>query len=165
MSVITQKVQDAINDQIQKELYSAYLYLSMSAHFEAQALTGFAAWMRVQAKEEVSHGMKLFTYLVDRGGRVRLGGVQAPPTDFGSPLSIFQQAYGHEQEVTASIHALYALAVEEADFATQSMLTWFVNEQVEEEKTASEIVAELEMIGESRGSLFYIDRHMGKRAG
>ena len=165
MSVVTQKVQDAINDQIRKELYSAYLYLSMSAHFEAQALSGFASWMRAQAKEEVAHGMKLFGYLHDRGGRVLLQGIQAPPADFGTALSIFQQAYAHEQEVTASIHALYALAAQESDYATQSMLMWFVNEQVEEEKTASEIVAQLEMVGESRTSLLYLDKQLGKRAG
>ena len=165
MSVITQKVQDAINDQIRKEFYSAYLYLAMSAHFEAQSLTGFAAWMRVQAKEEVGHGMKFFTYLNDRGGRVTLQGIQTPPADFGTPLSIFQQAYAHEQEVTASIHALYALATEEGDYATQTMLTWFISEQVEEEKTASELVAQLEMVGESRTTLLYLDKQLGKREG
>ncbi len=165
MAVVNQKVQDAINDQIGKELYSAYLYLAMSAHLEAQSLPGFAAWMRVQAKEETSHAMKLFTYLNDRGGRVILQGIPTPPVEYGTPLSIFQQAYGHEQEVTASIHALYALAGQENDYATQAMLTWFVNEQVEEEKTASEIVAQLEMVGESRGSLLYLDKQLGKREG
>jgi ferritin len=163
MSVVSQKMQDAINDQIRKEFYSAYLYLSMSAHFEAETLKGFAAWMRVQAKEEVGHGMKLLTYMHDRGGRVLLQGLDAPPADFGNPLAIFQQAYAHEQEVTKSIHALYALAVEEHDYATQSALIWFVNEQVEEENTAAEIVAQLEMAGESRSTLLYLDRQFGKR--
>lgn len=165
MSVLSPKVQDAINDQIRKELYSAYLYLSMSAHFEAQALKGFASWMRAQAKEEVGHGMKLLTYMHDRGGRVLLQGIQAPPADFGTPLSIFQQAYAHEQEVTASIHALYALAVEENDYATQSALIWFVNEQVEEENTASEIVAQLEMVGDNRATLLIMDRQLAGRQG
>ncbi len=165
MATIPQKIQDAINDQIHHELYSAYLYLSMSAHFEAVSLPGFASWMRVQAKEELGHGMKLFSYLNDRGGRVLLQALPAPPTEFGAPLSIFQQAYAHEQEVTASIHRIYGLAAEENDYATQSALTWFVNEQVEEEKTASEIVAQLEMVGDSRTTLLIMDRQLAARQG
>jgi ferritin len=165
MSVIPQKVQDAINEQIKNELYSAYIYLAMSAHFESESLTGFASWMRLQAREEVTHGMKLFDYLTDRGGKVVLQAIQAPPTELGTPLAIFKAAYQHEQEVTAMIHRLYALAVEENDYATQVMLNWFVNEQVEEEKNASEIVAKLEMIGEGRPSLLMLDHRLGKRGG
>lgn len=166
MSTIAQKVQDAINEQIKNELYSAYLYLAMSAHFEAQSLTGFASWMRVQAREEVTHGLKLFDYLNDRGGRVELKAIGAPPSSFESPVAIFRQAYAHEQDVTASIHRLYSLAAQEGDYPTQVALTWFVNEQVEEERTAAEIVAQLEMVGDNRSALLLMDRELGgRRAG
>ncbi len=163
MSAIGGKVQDAINEQIKNELYSAYLYLAMAAHFEAESLGGLASWMRVQAREEVTHGMKLFDYLNDRGGRVELKAIAAPPATFESPLAMFKQAYAHEQEVTASIHALYALAARENDVATQAALTWFVNEQVEEEKTAADIVARLEMVGEHRSALLMLDHALGHR--
>jgi len=163
MSTIGGKVQDAINEQVKKELYSAYLYLAMSAHFEEQALGGFASWMRAQAGEEVTHGMKLFSYLNDRGGHVELKAIAAPPTSFESPLAIFRQAYAHEQEVTASIDALYGLATQERDYATQAALTWFVTEQVEEEKTAAEIVAQLEMVGDNRSALLVLDRALAAR--
>ncbi len=166
MSTIPQKVQGAINDQIKNELYSAYLYLAMSAHFESQSLVGFASWMRVQAREEVTHGMKLFEYLNDRGGRVELQAIPAPPSAFESPLAIFRQSYQHEQEVTASIHRLYALAAQENDYPTQVALTWFVNEQVEEEKTAADIVAQLEMVADNRTALLLLDRELaGRKAG
>jgi ferritin len=163
MSVIPQKVQDAINEQIKNELYSAYIYLAMSAHFESESLTGFASWMRVQAREEVTHGMKLFDYLTDRGGTVALKAIQAPPSKFDSPLGIFQTALKHEQEVTAMIHGLYALAAQENDYPTQVALNWFVTEQVEEEKTAAEIVAQLEMVADNRTALLLLDREMAGR--
>lgn len=165
MSTIPQNVQDAINEQIRNELFSAYLYLSMSAHFEGESLPGFARWMRVQAREEVSHGMKLFDYLADRGGRIVLGALEAPPTTFDSPLAIFRQSYAHEQKVTAMIHALYALAAGEKDYASQLALNWFVTEQVEEEKTASDIAARLEMVGDNRVALLMLDRELGARGG
>ena len=164
MSTIGGKVRDAINEQIKNELYSAYLYLAMSAHFESQSLAGFASWMRVQAREEVTHGMKLFDYLNDRGGRVELQAIGAPPTSFESPLAIFRAAYQHEQEVTASIHRLYALAAQENDYPTQTALTWFVNEQVEEEQSATLVVEQLKMIEERASGLLFLDRHLGKRA-
>ena len=165
MSTIPQKVQAAINEQIKNELYSAYLYLAMSAHFEEQSLGGLGSWMRIQAREEVTHGMKLFDYLNDRGGRVELQAIAAPPATFESALAIFRAAYQHEQEVTASIHRLYALAVAENDYPTQAALTWFVNEQVEEEKTAADIVSRLEMVGENRSALLMLDHALGKRGG
>ncbi len=165
MSTIPQKVQDAINEQIRNELDSAYLYLAMSAHFEAEALTGFAHWMRVQAREEVTHGMKLFDYLAERGGKVTLGALGAPPSAFDSPLAIFRQAYAHEQKITSLIHALYTLATDEKDYATQLALGWFVNEQVEEEKTASDIAARLELVGDNRVALLMLDRELGARGG
>lgn len=165
MSIISQTVQDAINEQVKNELHSAYLYLAMSAHFEHDALTGFASWMRLQAREEVTHAMKLYDYLNDRGGKVQLQAIPAPPPELGTPLQIFREAYEHEQKITALIHKLYVLAGEQNDYPTQIMLNWFIEEQVEEEKNASEIVAKLELLGESRASLLVLDHHLGKRGG
>lgn len=156
-------MEKAINDQIQKELYSAYVYLSMAAYFEANNLTGAASWMRLQHQEEQLHAMKFFDFINDRGGRVLLQAVQQPPTDFASPLAVFEAALAHEQMVSKSIHDLYALAIGENDYPTQAMLQWFINEQVEEEKNASAIVAQLKMIGDSPAGLFMIDQQLGAR--
>lgn len=156
-------MEKAINDQIQKELYSAYVYLSMAAYFEANNLTGAASWMRLQHQEEQVHAMKFFDFINDRGGRVVLQAIQQPPTDFASPLAVFEGALAHEQMVSKSIHDLYALAVKENDYPTQAMLQWFINEQVEEEKNASAIVAQLRMIGDSPAALFMIDQQLGAR--
>ncbi len=163
MSSIPQNVQAALNDQVRNEFHSAYLYLAMSAHFEAQALGGFASWMRVQAREEMGHGLKLFDYLADRGGAIQLQGIEAPPPAFESALAVFRQAYAHEQKITAAIHALYALAAQEKDYATQLALEWFITEQVEEEKTASDIVAKLELLGDNKVALLRLDHELGKR--
>lgn len=156
-------MEKAINDQIQKELYSAYVYLSMAAYFETNNLTGAASWMRLQHQEEQVHAMKFFDFINDRGGRVVLQAIQQPPTDFASPLAVFEAALAHEQKVSKSIHDLYALAVKENDYPTQAMLQWFINEQVEEEKNASAIVAQLRMIGDSPAALFMIDQQLGAR--
>jgi ferritin len=161
--MLSKTLQDAINDQIQKEFYSAYLYLAMSAYCEGSNLPGGAAWMRVQAREETEHGLKLFDYVNDRGGRVTLRPIGQPPAEFASLLEVFQQSLAHEREVTKSINALYALAAKESDYATQAMLQWFVTEQVEEEKTASQVVEQLRLIGESKPSLIMLDHHLGKR--
>lgn len=156
-------MEKAINDQIQKELYSAYVYLSMAAYFEANNLTGAASWMRLQHQEEQLHAMKFFDFIHDRGGRVVLQAIQQPPTDFASPLAVFEAALAHEQKVSKSIHDLYALAIGENDYPTQAMLQWFINEQVEEERNASAIVAQLKMIGDSPAGLFMIDQQLGAR--
>lgn len=161
--MFNKKLQDAINDQIKHELYSAYLYLSMSAHFEAVNLPGFARWMRLQSQEESSHAMKLFDFIHERGGRVVLQAIAQPPGDFKSPLDVFQQALEHEQKVTGMIHRLYELAGKENDYATQVMLQWFITEQVEEEKTAGDIVEQLKMIGEQPAGVFMLDRQLGAR--
>ena len=158
-------VQQALNDQVQKELHSAYIYLSMAAYFEAENLPGAAHWMRHQAEEEQEHAMKIFDFLNDRGGRVALQAIGAPPATFASPLAVFEAAYAHEQKVTQSIHDLYALAVQEGDYPTQVMLQWFIDEQVEEEKNASAIVAQLHMVGDSPAALFMIDRQLAARSG
>lgn len=158
-------VQQALNDQVQKELHSAYIYLSMAAYFEAENLAGAASWMRQQASEEQAHAMKIFDFIIDRGGRAALQAIDAPPADFASPLAVFQASYAHEQKVTKSIHDLYALAVKEGDYPTQVMLQWFIDEQVEEEKNASAIMAQLQMVGDSPAALLMIDRQLAARSG
>ncbi len=161
--MFSQKIQDAIADQINAELYSAYVYLSMSAYFQAQNLPGFAHWMRLQYQEETMHALKLFDYASDRGGQVTLKAVAAPPSGFGSPLEIFEKALAHEQKVTGLIHSLYKLAVEEEDYPTQVLLQWYITEQVEEEKNASESVANLQRVGDFGPGLLLLDREMGNR--
>jgi ferritin len=163
MAMISQGVQDAINEQVNRELFSAYAYLSMSAYFENANLPGMAAWMRAQAQEEVAHGMKLFDFINDRGGRVMLKPIDGPPTEFKSPLEVFEQALKHEQAVTGMIHRLYETAEKANDFATQVALQWFITEQVEEEKSADLIVEQLKMIGNDRSMLLILDRDLGSR--
>ncbi len=153
----------AINQQIKDELYSAYLYLAMSAQFEADSLTGMAHWTRLQANEETEHAMKLYDFINERGGRVELLAIEKPPKEFGTPLQTFREVLAHEKKVTALIHNLYEIALKEKDYASQVMLQWFINEQVEEESNASLIVDKLEMAGESKGSLMNLDHHIGKR--
>jgi ferritin len=161
--MISQALQEAINQQITHELYSAHLYLSMSAYFACNTFPGMAKWMRVQAAEETTHALKFFDYVNDRSGRVVMGAIGQPPTEFESPLDVFQKALEHERKVTGLINNLYALALKENDYATQVMLQWFVNEQVEEEKNATEIVEQLRRLGPSTGGLIHYDRQLGKR--
>ena len=163
--MIKDTVLKAMNDQIQKELSSAYLYLSMAAAMDAQNLPGFAKWLKVQAEEERGHGMKIYDHVCDRGGRVILDAIEKPPSKFNSPLEVFEAVLEHERKVTASIHKLYELAVREKDYPTQTMLHWFIAEQVEEEKTAEQILAELQAVGERKHALLFMDRHMGQRGG
>jgi ferritin len=161
--MLKQPVQDAINEQINKELYSAYVYLSMSAYCEAINLSGFANWMRMQSREEVAHAMRLYDFLNDRGGRIVLKAIDAPPVDFKSTLDVMQQTLDHERQVTALIEKLYEVALRENDYATQAALQWFITEQVEEEKNASAIVEQLLMVGENRTALLMLDMELGKR--
>jgi ferritin len=161
--MISKKMQNAINEQINDELYSAYLYLSMAAYFEAASLPGFASWMRIQSQEEVDHAMKFFDFVNERGGRVELRAIEQPTVAFESPLAVFQAAYGHEQKVTGLINNLYTLALEEKDYAAQVMLHWFIDEQVEEEANASQIVDLLERIGDRDQGLIMLDRELGRR--
>ncbi len=162
--MLNKTIQDAMNEQIKNELYSAYLYLSMSAYCESINLAGFAHWMRVQAQEEVGHAVKFYGFIHDRGGRVVLQAIDQPPVEFQSPLDVFEKTLEHEQKVTAMIHDLYTLAVQEKDYASQIFLQWFVTEQVEEEDNASQIVETLEMIGDNRQSLLMLDRELSGRA-
>jgi ferritin len=161
--MLSKKLQDVLNEQIKNELYSGYLYLAMSAYFEANNLPGFARWMRVQAAEEQAHALKFFDFIVDRGGRVVLQAIDQPPVEFSSPLAVFETTLQHEQKVTGLINALYELAVAENDYPAQVMLQWFINEQVEEEKNATQIVETLKMIGEKGQALIMLDRELGQR--
>ncbi|MDX1576910.1 MAG: ferritin [Gemmatimonadota bacterium] len=161
--MVNQEVQDAINEQIKHEFYAAYQYLGMMAFFESRSLSGFGHWMRLQAAEEASHAMKLVDFLLDRGGSVELGAIGKPEIDFASPLEVMKAALAHEQRVTRSINELYALAVKHADYPAQVLMQWFVAEQVEEEKNASEIVDQLELAGGSASALLVIDGRLAAR--
>lgn len=161
--MLTEKMQEALNKQINAEFYSAYLYLSMSAYFESIDLAGFARWMRVQAQEELTHAMKIYDYVNERGGRVVLYPIEGPPTEWDSPLATFEAAYRHEQKVTGLINELVNLAQEEKDHATYIFLQWFVTEQVEEEASAKEVVQKLKLAGNAPGALFMLNRELGQR--
>ena len=161
--MISKKIEGALNDQINAEIYSAYLYLSMVAYFESVNLTGFATWMRAQAQEEMVHAMKIYDFVNERGGRVLLKSIDAPPAEWDSPLAAFEAAYAHEQLVTGRINDLVNLAVAEKDHATNAFLQWFVNEQVEEETSADNVVQNLKMAQNAPGALFIIDRELGQR--
>ena len=162
--MISKNLQEAFSDQIQKEFYSAYLYLAMAAHFESVNLPGFATWMKKQAGEEQGHGMKLWEHVYDRGGKVELKAIQQPKTKFGQPLEIFEEVLAHEKSVTASINALYEVAAKEGDKPAQLWLDWFVNEQVEEEKNASDLIEQIKMTGGQGFGILFLDQHvLGKR--
>ncbi|RLI72176.1 ferritin [Archaeoglobales archaeon] len=161
--MIKDTILEALNKQINAELYSAYLYLSMSAYFESINLKGFANWMMVQAKEEVTHAMRIYDYVVERGGRVKLTAIEQPPTEWKSPLDAFEAAYNHEVKVTQMINELVDLALKEKDHATYNMLQWFINEQIEEEASADEIVQKLKLVGNERSALFMVDRELAQR--
>ncbi len=163
MAEISEKVAESLNEQVKNELYSGYLYLSMSAHFEEEGLSGIANWFKLQANEELEHGMKIFGYVLERGGGIELQAIDKPPAKFDSVLSAFEDAYGHEQKVTRMIEGLVSLAREERDYATESFLQWFIDEQVEEEATASGIVCKLKMIGDKKHMLLMLDRELGQR--
>ena len=159
----SKKLEQAINQQIQRELYSSYLYLAMSAYCEQINLDGFAHWMRLQSEEERGHSMRLFNYLHSRGGTVVLQAIAQPPTRFKSPKKMFQEVLTSEQNVTKEIHKLYELAKKEGDHATEVELQWFIQEQVEEEKTANDILAKLDMVGDQPAALLMMDRSLGGR--
>jgi ferritin len=158
-------VEQALNDQINHELSAAYLYLSMSAHFDTQGYSGFARWMRLQSQEEIAHGMKLFDFLLARGGKVALQAIEKPPSEFGAPLDVFKRALEHEVSVTALINKLYATAMKESDYVTTAELQWFLTEQVEEEKTAADVVQRLKIANADPNALLLLDRELGSRTG
>lgn len=159
----SQKMFDALNRQINEELFSAYLYLSMSSYFESLNLKGFASWMDVQAQEEVSHAMKFYHYVLERGGRAIFDKLKKPPESWESPLAAFEAAYAHELMISDCINKLVNMAIREQDHATFNFLQWFVSEQVEEEASADEIVQQLKMIEDYHGGMFMLNRELGSR--
>ena len=161
--MLSKSMEEAINRQVNRELYSAYLYLGMSAYFSSVNLAGFAKWMRIQAKEERAHAMKFYDYIVARGGKIALLDIEAPKTKWASATKVFEEVYAHEQKVTGMINTLVELATKEKDHASFEMLQWFVKEQVEEEEHASEILAKVRTIGDVPGHLFYLDHQLAKR--
>jgi len=161
--MIKEKMQEALNQQLNAELYSSYLYLSMAAYFESINLKGFASWMRVQTQEELVHAMKFYDFIIERGGKVLLSSIEGPPTEWVSPLAIFEHAYEHEQKVTGLINKLVDLSAAEQDHATSNFLQWFVAEQVEEEASADEVVQKIKLMGDASGGLFMLDRELAQR--
>lgn len=161
--MLSTKIQEAINEQLNQELYSSYLYLAMAAHFDAENLSGFAHWMKVQAEEERSHAMKLYDFIYDRDGTVTLKAINQPPAKFKKPIDVFKQVLEHEQKIAKLINKLYELALKDKDYSTQVMLQWFINEQVEEEKNDTDIISQLEMIGDSPVSLMILDHKLAER--
>jgi ferritin len=159
------KLVKAFNEQIKNELYSSYLYLSMAAYCENKNLPGFAHWMKVQAKEENTHGMKMFDFLVDRGEKVILEALDQPPAEFASAEEIFSKVLGHEKKVTGLVNKLYALSKEVDDNASSVFLHWFIDEQVEEEKNATQILGTIKMIKGEAVPLIMLDRELAKREG
>ncbi|MFP4105727.1 MAG: ferritin [Phycisphaerae bacterium] len=161
--MINENVEQAMNKQINAELYSAYLYQSMAAYFESEDLDGFSAWMKVQAMEETTHAQKFFDFINERGGRVKLTAIEAPKTDWNSPLEAFQDAYEHETKVTALIDDLVKTAREANDNASEIFLQWFVTEQVEEEASADEVVQKLKWVQDSPHAVYMLNQELGNR--
>ncbi len=161
--MVSEKMSEALNRQLNAELYSAYLYLAMAAFFYDRGLNGFANWMMVQNQEETLHAMKFFNYLKDRGGRIKLTAIEQPPGEWSSPLEVFEATLKHEEKVTGLIHQLVDLAQAERDHATNAFLQWFVTEQVEEEASANDIVQRLRLIGNDANALFVLDRELATR--
>lgn len=161
--MLNKKIEEAINSQINAEIYSSYLYYSMSAYFDSVSLSGFSHWMRAQALEEMTHAHKLFGYVNDRGGRVVLTAIESPQSDWDSPASVAADVYKHEVYVSRLINKLMDLALSLSDHATANFLQWFVAEQVEEEASADEVVQKLKLVDNREGGLFMLDQEMGKR--
>ncbi len=161
--MINPVVEKALNDQINAELYSAYLYLSMAAALEDMGLPGFANWTRIQNEEETFHAMKIYDFIIERGGRVKLTSIDTPPSEWKDVVTVFQEILKHEQLVTSLINKLMDTAIEQKDHATNMFLQWFVTEQVEEEANVEEVLQQLDLAQESKGALFMLDKDMGTR--
>jgi len=160
----SKKMMDSLNNHLNEELYSSYLYLSMSAYFEAKNLKGFANWFKIQSQEEYGHGMKFYSFIQQVGGKVTLKAIKAPKITWKSFMEVFAETLAHEKHITGLINKLVGQAIQEKDYATNNFLQWFVNEQVEEEATVEEIINKLEMIGDAKSGLFMMDRELGSRA-
>ncbi|MEX0683224.1 MAG: ferritin [Dehalococcoidia bacterium] len=163
MPRITQPIQDALNEQINREFESAYVYLAMSAWADEENLEGAASWLRMQWQEELQHATKLVDYIGERGGRVSLKAIAKPPARYKSLLDCFRQVLKHEEAVSAAINDLYGLAASAKDYATQTLLDWYVNEQVEEENAPAEIISLLERAGDSASGLLIVDQRLAAR--
>ncbi len=161
--MISDTMTAAINEQINRELYSSYLYLQMAAHFDSVGLAGFAQWMKVQAQEEIAHAMIFYNYVNERGGKIILATLDAPPADYASPLEVFTVTLKHEELVTSLINDLVDTALNEKDYATRNRLEWFVAEQVEEESNAMDIIGKLKLVGDQGDGLFMVDQELGAR--
>ncbi|PID57190.1 ferritin [candidate division KSB3 bacterium] len=161
--MLSKRMEEALNKQVTAEFYSSYLYLSMSADFAAKNLEGFASWMQMQAQEEWDHGMKIYNYILEKGGTIKLEAIKAPPTSWKNAVDAFDTTLKHEQHVTGLFNNLASLAIEEKDHATGIFLQWFVSEQVEEESTASGILERLKMVGDSPQGLFMMDSNLAAR--
>jgi ferritin len=159
----SKKMLSALNDQIHHELESAYIYLAMSAYFESENFSGFAQWMKLQFDEEMIHAFKFYDFILARGEKVILQEISAPQSEFASPLDAFEKALAHERKITNDIHQLFKLAVEEDDYPSQSMLQWFIDEQVEEEENVGKVVADLKRVEGSGQALLILDRELGQR--
>lgn len=162
--MISKKIQSELNEQVNKEFYSAYLYLAMEAYCTKIGLPGFAHWMRLQYEEENMHVTKMYDYILAQGGEIHLKQIEEPPREFSSPLEIFEKTLEHEQFITRSIHNLMGLAIEERDYATQAFLQWYVSEQVEEEANVHDVLNPLRMVGNDKGGLMMIDQNLSNRA-
>jgi ferritin len=162
--MLDKKMEDAMNEQINWELYSSYLYFSMAAYFDSVSLKGFSSWMRVQAMEELTHVKRFYDYVTSRGGRVIMSEIKAPPTEWTSALNAFEDTLKHEHEVTAKINNLMNLAQELRDHASVSFLQWFIDEQVEEEQSVDEVIQSLKLNENNPGGLFMIDKELAARA-
>jgi ferritin len=161
--MINERIRKEFNEQINAELYSSYLYLSISAYFQSMNLPGFANWMRCQSQEELVHVMKFYTFIHDRGGKVILSTIESPPTEWESPLAAFEETYRHEQKVTGLINNLVDVALQEKDHAANAFLQWFVTEQVEEESSTDGVVQQLKIAGDQGSGIFLIDRELAAR--
>jgi ferritin len=161
--MLSDKLREALNDQINAELHSAYIYLSMAAYFDATNLGGFSQWMKAQTQEELTHAMKIYTFVNERGATAVMKAIEGPPTEWESPLAAFKAAYKHEVYISGRINSLVDLAMAESDHATTAFLQWFVNEQVEEEASADEVVQKLTMIGDNPQGLYMLDSELGTR--
>ncbi|MCP4591739.1 MAG: ferritin [bacterium] len=161
--MMVSKIESAFNEQLNAELFSSYLYLSMAAYFESQNLKGMAQWMRMQVQEENMHAMKFFGFINERGGRVTLGKIKEPKTEWSSPLEVFEDTCQHEAKVTSLVNDLVDLAIKEKDHAANGFLQWFVTEQVEEEATVQEIRDKLKLVSDNPVAMFMIDQELGQR--
>lgn len=161
--MIPKKIEDGFNQQIRHELESAYLYLAMAAYFDSAGYAGMARWMRAQVQEEVTHAMRFYKHILERGGEIKLSPLNILEQVWDSPLQAFESAYGHEQFITSKINELMKLAQGEGDYASNSLLQWFVDEQVEEEESTQKIVQELKLVGNDGRGLLMLDRELGQR--